>query len=211
MHGRTEGTDERFETSQQAMDRDDMMRRRYEDIYCRQVLAIGIRQARRQGLGEQESEDCAMELVIRMLQTFRAQNRIPVSGPAGRAWLQLCARNHVLNYFRGWIRHGRRSLPLADASKISLPCDQDGVPLLEESWDHEEFWRRIREALGRMQAVPAEMLIERYCQEMDVKEIAAACGRTPEAIRQSLHSSRKRLRKLLEGAGATEATLRDLI
>ena len=61
--------------------------REAENAYCLHVLAIGLRHALRQGMTPEDQADCAMELVVRMLEAVRERGSCPMLDTAHHAWL----------------------------------------------------------------------------------------------------------------------------
>ena len=59
---------------------------------------------------------------------------------------------------------------------------------------------RIREAMGLLSPLEAEMFSLRYLEEKDNGEIAEALGKTANHVRVTLHSARKKLRDHLIGS-----------
>ncbi|MEO0588079.1 MAG: sigma-70 family RNA polymerase sigma factor, partial [Planctomycetota bacterium] len=123
-----------------------------------------------------EAEDAAQE-------TFAKYVRLG-SGLRGdvRGWLSTAARTTATDRLRKRVRDRRRDARYADR----LRSEGDGAEAAARRLvAREAVWRRLPEALSRIDASAAELLVERFLQETPLRVIAAREGMSvPTASRR---------------------------
>jgi RNA polymerase sigma-70 factor (ECF subfamily) len=108
---------------------------------------------------------------------------------------------HVRTKKRSVAREGVEAMMLSDASIVQLAervvaaGTSPSVNLFRK-----ELRRRVQEALGQMKAEDREVLILRYLEQLDAKEIAVIVGISEDAVNMRHLRALKRLRGLLREA-----------
>jgi RNA polymerase sigma-70 factor (ECF subfamily) len=112
---------------------------------------------------------------------------------------------HVQAQKRSVAREGGEAMMLSDASIVQLAervvatGSSPSVSLLRK-----ELRRRVRDALTQMKAEDREVLVLRYLEQLDAKEIAAVVGISQDAVNMRHLRALGRLRRLLgEALGDT--------
>jgi RNA polymerase sigma-70 factor, ECF subfamily len=126
----------------------------------------------------QDAEDVAQETFIaayRHIGRFRGDASL-------NTWLMSIARSKVAGWYRG------RKVDV-DISAISELADGDS----ETAVEHME----IRSAVAALPRPYREIVVLRYVNQFDVREIAAATGLSPTAAASRLHRARGMLRSAL--------------
>ena len=183
-----------------------------------EIFTVARAQAVRRGLSFEDAEDCGMEFVAHML---RDEGR-PAVLHAGMqqsysaAWLRRCAANFAHNARRASLRRGRRERPWPQIAPAegSWPQAWDGPggpATVEADLLRGEFWQRIHAATAQLPPAARDLFTRHFVELASVQELAAASGRTPNAVRQALWALRRRLRALLEAQGLNEAEARDYL
>lgn len=159
-----------------------------------------------EGLGREDAEDCAMEMLERV---ERGEARAPAGISAGerRGWLWRCAVNFARDF--------RRKEDVRSRREISWPVsfDEKGRDV---AWDPpeiaagfatgvllEELRCRITVALARLSPNDRILLSAYYVDEKSVADIADALDRRPDAVKKALLRARRRWRASLERSGLT--------
>jgi RNA polymerase sigma factor (sigma-70 family) len=151
----------------------------------RNWVSIAERAGRKVGLTVEEAQDCAMELITRLI----TQKYLV---PSYR-WLYRCARNAAINYR---VQRERQSKILATPamlpeSRLSTPLDT----LIEQE--------RVEYLLSKLDQEPRRIFC--CCLEgYSVAEIAELVGKTPNAVRLVLTRCRRKLRKVLAAEKKSE-------
>lgn len=168
--------------------------------FCRQVLEIGLAQARRAGLAGEAAQDCALGFVAHIL--LHQEGLPPGSPPVTEAWLHRCAFNWAHNELRHTRRLRFHEALWADPTAAATPGAVSDSP--ETLLIRAELHARIAAVVARLLPGQRTLFVRHYHQGQAAAEIAAALGRTPNAVRQALWALRHRLRVLFEEAGLDE-------
>lgn len=143
-----------------------------------------------------QAEDVASQAWLRAIQGlegFRGDE------PAFRRWLETIARNLHVDTVRRSTR--RRELLVGDLTVLDRP----GRPVAAAASDVAEERMSTMRAIDLVRTLPAdqaEMIMLRVVVGLDVAEVAAVTGRTPGAVRVSIHRGLRRLKTQLDEAPA---------
>jgi RNA polymerase sigma factor (sigma-70 family) len=181
------------------------------------ILEIARRCAlRRHVLGE-DSEDCALEFVARVLdQPDRFLLPDPqIPGAYLRAWIVCCADNWAKDFHRKRqvIQKYEEAWPQTSAQDGDVwqwDCP-DCTAMPERMAFQGEFWEQISKALAELDAFPRKCFREYYLEGKCLAHIAEECERTPNAIKMILARARKRIHAFLQRQGWTAEELFSLV
>lgn len=109
---------------------------------------------------------------------------------AVRGWLFQIARNLALDHHRSGQRRPHVEVLTDTAAR---PASQDTTA-------------EVNEALASLTDVDRDVFLMREVAGLGYEEIAAACGLTPDAVRNRIHRARLQLRDQLSGQIATRRT-----
>ncbi|WP_435005832.1 RNA polymerase sigma factor [Tundrisphaera lichenicola] len=158
------------------------------DRWLRTVVAARV--------GERQAVDEVLQEVS--LAAIGATTAIEPTKLAG--WLYRLAIHKTLLYRRTMGRrhklNGRYAQKVRDAGAAAP--DPLGWLLLDERSS------LIREALGRLSARDAEILLLKYTENWSCRDLAEHLGQTESAIESRLHRARQRLRDELAGSNVIE-------
>ena len=152
-------------------------------------------------LGERQAADEVMQEVA----LAAVAQRAPLNDPTKvGAWLYRLALRHVLLYrrFQGRNRRllGRFAWSRDDHSSATVSTDPLDWLLLDE---RRQF---VREALERLNRRDAEILLLKYTEDWNYRELAEHLGIGEAAVEARLHRARKRLRDAMTGSPAIEVS-----
>jgi RNA polymerase sigma-70 factor (ECF subfamily) len=125
----------------------------------------------------EDARELTQDVFVRVSRTV-----IP-TGPEGavRGWLFQIARNLALDH----LRSGQRRPPLeALTDTAARPASQDASA-------------EVNEALAALADVDRDVFLMREVAGLGYEEIAAACGLTPDAVRNRIYRARLQLRDRL--------------
>lgn len=145
-------------------------------------------------LGERQAVDEVMQEVA----LAAVAQRAPLEDPSKVApWLYRLAVVQTLLYRRKRGR-GRRLVDRYAERVRPVDADEQGDPLV---WLlNDERRRLVREALKRLPARDAEILLLKYSENWTYREIAARLGIGESAVEARLHRARAKLRGILQPA-----------
>ncbi len=150
-------------------------------LYADQVYRYVYYQTRDADL----AADLTSEVFLRMLEHI---GRYDHRGAPFRAWLFKIAHNLVIDHFRERARFAPGDLVPNEAGAGSpdlFDLDRD----------------RLASALNRLTGDQRQVILLRFIEDLDVKEVAAILGKTEGAIKALQHRALAALRRLLEGDG----------
>jgi RNA polymerase sigma-70 factor (ECF subfamily) len=143
-------------------------------------------------LGERQAVDEVMQEVA----LAAVAQRAPLNDLARvGAWLYRLAVRQALLYRR---RCGRQRKLMNDYA--GCQPDRRGSTLIRDPLDTlllDERRALVREALGRLPRRDAEILLLKYTEDWNYRELAAHLGVSESAIEARLHRARKRLREAM--------------
>jgi RNA polymerase sigma factor (sigma-70 family) len=184
----------------------------------RTVFTIAHARAGRYGLSREDVEDCTQEFLLRVLTTpdrYLHPDPNGVSGYMG-AWLSSCAENWVRDYRRRRIAVERREASWPEQQNAdgepprSLDFPDGGLSPVQHLLQ-DEFWQVLAGALARLEPIQRSCFLAFYLHDRSIAQIAAASGRSPNAIKLILSRTRRQIMHLLERRGWTETDLRELV
>ena len=151
---------------------------------------------RARGLSGGDRDDCEQEFWTEVVAQLSRSQYDPARAGLG-TWLSALARNKSADVIRRRVR--RHPLPLDELALTALPGrDDDPASALE----HGEEQAFVRRALGALSQVVSDcsyrVLFLREIEELDVSEVAAALGLTPEQVRYRHCRTKLEMRRLVE-------------
>ena len=109
------------------------------------------------------------------------------------SWLYRIARNQVVDHYRA-AKPNTSSLDNVD-TEIAAPLD-DPIAAIEDK----NNLTKIKMAISRLKPEYQEIIIMRFVEDMAVKEVASAMGKSEGAIKILQHRAVKSLKKLINGS-----------
>lgn len=150
-------------------------------LYADQVYRYVYYQTRDADL----AADLTSEVFLRMLEHI---GRYSHRGVPFRAWLFKIAHNLVVDHFR---ERGR--FAPAEGLPDETGTGEPDPPGLDRD--------QLAEALARLTAEQRQVVLLRFIEDLDIKEVAAILGKTEGAVKALQHRALAALRRLLEGDG----------
>ncbi len=127
--------------------------------------------------------DLTSEVFLRMLENIGRYNH---RGIPFRAWLFKIAQNLVIDHYREQAKLAPRKADLPEAgAEDPEPADVDRD--------------RLVAALNRLTAEQRQVVLLRFVEDLEIKEVAAILGKTEGAVKALQHRAIAALRRLLEG------------
>jgi len=141
-----------------------------------------------------DAEDAAQDVFL------LAWRRLPSLAEPDRfaGWISTIAVNRALEVIRREDRRRTASLEATEADPPDPRADDSGAAPLER----EEENARMLRFLGRLDERTQTVLILRFREGRQVKDIAASLGEEPPAVAMRISRGLRRLRALIEGEGA---------
>ncbi len=127
--------------------------------------------------------DLTSEVFLRMLEHIDRYNH---RGVPFRAWLFKVAHNLVIDHFRE-----RARFAAGEAFSDNEPAAEPELPDVDR--------HRLTEALNRLTGEQKQVVLLRFIEDLDIKEVAAILGKTEGAVKALQHRALAALRRLLEG------------
>ncbi len=173
------------------------------------LALLGRRHAEREGVQPDDLDDCEIMFVEHMLLCRERQVRARITARSF-GWIHCCARNHAVWFLQSGIRNSRLEarFPTVPISELVPQRAADNVKCPESIFIRAESWARMAAFLGKLAPEQQDLLVRHHMHGQSARELAAALGRTPHAIEQSLSRARQRLRRMLDVQGITESDLR---
>lgn len=131
------------------------------------------------------AEDLTAETFLAAVDAVRA----PVSPPLSVAWLVGVARHKLVDHWRRQAREERGLRALVG---------DPGEPEVHDPWDAHLDALRARETLSVLGPHHRAALVLRYCDDLPVREVAAALDRTEHATEALLVRARAAFRRAYE-------------
>ena len=170
---------------------------------------IATQHALRLGLSVPDAEDCACSFVLHFLEKLPDEDGNTdidkVEPDHIDAWLQRCAKNHALNYCRGLLRRQQHLAPWCDPREEAI---DDGSSLASESPLNSCLRREaLKEVIEVLEVLPDQtqhLFIAHHLNGHSLDRLAEEMGMKPNAVSQTLHRARMRVRQRLEERGWTQ-------
>ncbi len=106
------------------------------------------------------------------------------------SWLYQIARNTTIDYYRG------RLAPELSLEELTLEIPSEDTR--DDALDSKLDWQKIVRALKELKEVEQEVLIMRFVDDLPLREVAAALGKSEGAVKLIQHRAIKNLKKILE-------------
>ncbi|MEK7195989.1 MAG: sigma-70 family RNA polymerase sigma factor [Patescibacteria group bacterium] len=106
------------------------------------------------------------------------------------SWLYRIARNVTVDYYRG----ARLEVRVEDVSEVHLVKDNS----LEEDVERSLEWQRLAESIKKLKEVEQDVIVMRFVEDLSLKDIAEAIGKSEGAVKVIQHRAIKNLKKIIE-------------
>jgi RNA polymerase sigma-70 factor (ECF subfamily) len=133
-----------------------------------------------------EAEDLTAQT---FLKAWEAIDRYKERGAPIVAWLLRIAHNLTVSYLRSKREHGTLEETFIDQKLHRNPEDA-----LEQSTDEDS----VRRAILRLRDEQRQVIILRFVEELDYREVAAVIGKSVPAVRVIQHRALGNLRKIMQ-------------
>jgi RNA polymerase sigma-70 factor, ECF subfamily len=145
-------------------------------------------------------EPQAVDEVMQDVALAAVAQRSPLVNPARAAvWLYRLAVRHVLMYRR---RIGRQRSMVHRYAIRKAPSETDSSPSPLAWLVSDERQQLVQAALRRLPSRDAEILVLKYAEGYEARDLAARLGATVSIIEARLHRARRRLRAELAAMAA---------
>ncbi len=134
-----------------------------------------------------EAEDLTAQTYLK---AWEAIDRYKERGAPFVAWLLRIAHNLTISYLRG--RRDHRTL---EETFIDQKLHRNPEEALEQSSDEDS----VRAAILHLREEQRQVIILRFVEEMDYREVAAVIGKSVPAVRVIQHRALTNLRKIIQG------------
>ncbi|HWO72774.1 MAG TPA: sigma-70 family RNA polymerase sigma factor, partial [Dehalococcoidia bacterium] len=133
-----------------------------------------------------EAEDLTAQT---FLKAWEAIDRYKERGAPFVAWLLRIAHNLTVSYLRSKREHSALDEGFVDNKRAGNP---------EESLEQANDERSVRQAVLRLRDEQRQVIMLRFVEEMDYREVAAVIGKSVPAVRVIQHRALGNLRKLMQ-------------
>jgi RNA polymerase sigma-70 factor (ECF subfamily) len=133
-----------------------------------------------------EAEDLTAQT---FLKAWEAIDRYKERGAPFVAWLLRISHNLTISYLRSKRDHSELDEGFVDSKRRGNPEES-----LEQSTDE----RSVREAVLRLRDEQRQVIMLRFVEELDYREVAAMIGKSVPAVRVIQHRALGNLRKLMQ-------------
>ncbi len=106
------------------------------------------------------------------------------------SWLYRIARNVTVDYYRG----AKLEVSVEDVSEIYLAKDNS----LEEDIERSIEWQGLMESIKKLKEVEQDVIIMRFVEDLPLKDVATAIGKSEGAIKVIQHRAIKNLKHIVE-------------
>ncbi len=157
----------------------------FADLYDRHVVRV-YRHIYYLVNDAREAEDLTAQT---FLKGWEAIDRYKERGAPFLAWLLRIAHNLTISYLRSRRDHG-----VIEETFIDQKTHRNPEEALEQSSDES----RVREALLRLRDEQRQVIMLRFVEELDYREVAAMIGKSVPAVRVIQHRALGNLRKIMQ-------------
>ena len=147
----------------------------------------------RVGYRKHEAEDIAHQVFMSAWQNMRTYE---TQGFPFSSWLYRIAHNAVIDYYR-------TQRPSFDLELVNDNIAFADIPELENRIDDRMQMEGVRVALAKLEPDQQNVIIMKFVNELENKEIAQALGKTEGAVRVIQHRALKQLKTLLSAEGGS--------
>jgi RNA polymerase sigma-70 factor (ECF subfamily) len=158
----------------------------FADLYDRHVVRV-YRHIYYLANDAREAEDLTAQT---FLKAWEAVGRYKERGAPFVAWLLRIAHNLTISYLRSKREHG-----VLEEGYIDQKLHRNPEEALEQSTDEET----VRNAILRLREEQRQVIMLRFVEEMDYREVAALIGKSVPAVRVIQHRALGNLRKIMQG------------
>ncbi len=134
----------------------------------------------------EEAEDLAHQVFLSAWQNIRSYRDM---GFPFSSWLYHIARNQVIDHYRSAREH-------ADLEQVENDL-ASGLEI-EESTETRLQMEKVRAALKKLKPLYQDIIILRFIEEMPIREVANALGKSEGAVKLLQHRAMKQLQKALK-------------
>lgn len=134
-----------------------------------------------------ETEDLTAQT---FLKAWEAIGRYKERGAPFVAWLLRIAHNLTVSHLRAKRQHGE-----LEDTYIDVKMDRNPEQALEQSTDE----KSVREAVLKLRDEQRQVIILRFVEELDYREVAQVIGKSVPAVRVIQHRALGNLRKIMQG------------
>lgn len=134
-----------------------------------------------------EAEDLTAQT---FLKAWEAIDRYKERGAPIVAWLLRIAHNLTISHLRSKREHG-----VLDETFVDQKLHRNPEDALEQSTDEAS----VRRAILNLREEQRQVIILRFVEEMDYREVAAMIGKSVPAVRVIQHRALGNLRKIMQG------------
>mgnify|MGYP001620193080 FL=1 len=106
------------------------------------------------------------------------------------SWLYRIARNVTVDYYRS----ARLEVSVEDVSEVHLAKDNS----LEESVERSLEWQGLVESIKKLKEVEQDVIVMRFVEDLPLKDIAEAIGKSEGAVKVIQHRAIKNLKHIVE-------------
>jgi len=124
------------------------------------------------------------------LKAWEAIDRYKERGAPFVAWLLRIAHNLTVSYLRS-----RRNHKVLEDTVVDQKLHRNPEEALERSAEEDN----VRAAIMRLREEQRQVIILRFVEEMDYREVAAVIGKSVPAVRVIQHRALGNLRKIIQG------------
>lgn len=133
------------------------------------------------------SRDLAQDLAQEVfLKVWKQRESFDEKKASLKTWIFVIARNTVIDHYRRQKDH----LPLDDHTDQSV---MPNLELIENKVMLQEIWNKLKE----LHPLEKEVLVLRYQEDIDIRDIALIIGKNYAATKVFLHRSLQKLKNLL--------------
>jgi len=135
----------------------------------------------------QMAEDATQEAFLKAFSNLHTLKEISKFS----SWISVIATNCAIDILRK-----NKKIVFTDQEKEYLDSNPENSP--QESWEQQETYREVREALLLMEPEDREILVLKYFNELSIQEIAGLVSLPSGTIKSRLFRAREKFRKLLQ-------------
>jgi RNA polymerase sigma-70 factor (ECF subfamily) len=157
----------------------------FADLYDRHVVRV-YRHIYYLVSDAREAEDLTAQT---FLKAWEAIDRYKERGAPFVAWLLRIAHNLTISNLRARRDHSELDEGFVDTKRRGNP---------EESLEQATDERNVREAVSRLRDEQRQVIMLRFVEELDYREVAAMIGKSVPAVRVIQHRALGNLRKLMQ-------------
>jgi len=157
----------------------------FADLYDRHVVRV-YRHIYYLVSDAREAEDLTAQT---FLKAWEAVDRYKERGAPFVAWLLRISHNLTISYLRSKRDHSELDEGYVDNKRAGNP---------EESLEQATDERSVRDAVLRLREEQRQVIMLRFVEELDYREVAAMIGKSVPAVRVIQHRALGNLRKLMQ-------------